>query len=525
MSSSAYDHGLRGLPTPTADQPVPHSPEAERHVLGCCLLDGKESIVAALQSGLTSKSFHSPANALIWAVIVELFRASPPISVEMLLEELRQRGQLEAAGGVPYIVQLADPLAVPSTAQRKYFIEKLREQSALRLIHRLGLEMLERAAHHDGSTVDSAFSGYVSTLTAAIRHARRGAAIQSLADTVDSVLSETRTIVAGQQDRSGWIHTGLPEFDQVKRPLGCAIEDHLVVVAGGSGHGKSALMRQIAAQALHDGQRVRIYSRETTRFGCIEQIAGLRAQVDLLHSASWTPDMLARFERECGILRDLADKRLWCVDNTASTPLETIEQLADDARHFALTFGAPHLWVVDYLQLFGVDSKRRLNSREQEVAYISHQLQALCRELGGVWLVGCQMNEKGLSEMRAAKRDKGAEGQPGKLIPRLPNAGDLRESQAIYHDADRVIALYMPPVDCRDQDQTGPNIGKPEMWLCQIKRRKGGTGSVKTWFEKRYTRFVEHGQGGAWSPGPTMAGTAPAASGPTKAAFKGRAAT
>jgi len=51
--------------------------------------------------------------------------------------------------------------------------------------------------------------------------------------------------------------------------------------------------------------------------------------------------------------------------------------------------------------------------------------------------------------------------------------------------------LYRPPVDCRETDNWGGNTLKPEIWLCQIKRRKGGEGFVKCWFDKRYTLFSE----------------------------------
>lgn len=494
------------MPTAKTDgQPLPSSEESELYLLACCLIDGNKSIADALAAGITAKAFYSTKNALLWDRVVGLFRERPPVTIEMLAEELRTRGEFEALGGAPYLLEILK--ATSTTINVQYFIGKLLEKSALRFAIRTGADLQESARNFAGGPLDDLFAKHLSALSNAVRHARRGATQVGLAERIDSVVADVSATVNGQVDKSGWIYTGLDTFDKRCRPLGCQAEDHLVVDAAGSGLGKSAFMRQIAGGALARGQRVRIYSRETSTSGCIEQLASSRTALDLMHQEEWTQDMLKKFAEECAALREIADKRFWCVQSDASTPLFTIEELEDDARYFAATQGAPHLWIVDYLQLFG--AKRRFSAREQEVAYVSHRLQALCRELGGVWVVGCQMNEKGLSEMRQVRRDA-----EDKVIHRLPGPGDLRESQAIYHDADRVIAHYLPPVDSRDQDQTSLNIANPEVWLCQIKRRKGGIGVVKTWFEKRYTRFVE-------LPSFTHAAATQPSRGMTKAQFKG----
>lgn len=504
MSAAPKFQLLRAVGDEAARE-MPWSEEAERHVIACCLLDDGQALARALHARIGEKCFHNAANRAIWAVMVGLFRSSRPVTLETLAEELRATQQLDAVGGVPYLVQVAG--GAPTTAHLGYFIERLRELSALRLLATLSETMKEQVYTYAGGPLDDLFAKYQTELAAAIRHARRGAGPARLADQIDTVVSEITALATGQADTTGWIHTGLPTFDKRLRPLGCQREDQLIVIAGGSGHGKSALARQWAGQALENGQRVRVYSRETTTTGFIEQLVASRVGVDLKHVDTLPRDLLEKFSAECRRLRDdFADKRLWCIDNTEETPLLTIEDLAEDARWFVQTQGAPHLWVVDYLQLFG--TRKRTMSREQEVAHVSHALQGLARALGGVWIVCCQMNEKGLSEMRTVRRDA-----DDKVIHRLPNAGDLRESQAIYHDADRVIAIYRPPVDSRDQDQTGPNINKPEQWLCQIKRRKGGEGVVRCWFEKTYTRFTELPAYPA-GPGPCSAGM-------TKQQFKG----
>lgn len=507
MSATPKFQVLRG--SEPAAREMPMSEEAEKHVLACSWMDNGQTLARALQHGVNEKCFHCSGLKIMWSVSVELYREKGALTMEMLAEELKTRKLLDAVGGVAKLVEVSQ--GVPTTAHAGYFIEKLRELSALRMLVALGTGIVEQAFGYAGGPLDDIFSKHLSDLSAAIRHARRGAGPAKLTDQIDSVVAEITAMATGKADLSGWIFTGLPTFDKRLRPLGCQREDQLVVIAGGSGHGKSALARQWAGYALECQKRVRVYSRETTTSGFIEQLVASRVGVDLKHVDSLPRDLLEKFTAECHRLRDqFADKRLWCIDNTEATPLLTVEDLAEDARWFAQTHGTPHLWVVDYLQLFG--TRKRTMSREQEVAHVSHEIQSLARSLGGVWIVCCQMNEKGLAEMRTVRRDS-----DDKVIHRLPNAGDLRESQAIYHDADRVIAIYRPPVDSRDQDQTGPNINKPEQWLCQIKRRKGGEGVVKCWFEKTFTRFSELP---SFAPA-TAAAAEPTGTGMTKAQFKG----
>lgn len=461
---------------------MPWSEEAEQQVLGACLLDGAETIARALQDGVTEKAFFSAQNRLLWVTIVDLFRANPPVTVETLGVELATRKQLEAAGGLAYLMQITGQ--VPTTSHATYFIQTLLEKSALRKAIEICTSGVEKAYAYTGGGVDALFADSLSQLSACVRHARRGSTMVTMREQMAEVRAEVRAAVEGKLDKTKWVFTRLVGFDKRCMPFGCSREDNLVVLAGGSGDGKSAGARQVALAALECKQLVRFYTRETSASGAFEQMAATRGALDLKHRETWTKDMLARFESSMSWLEEKAESSFWCVENTASTPLMTVEDLEDDARYFHATQGGAHLYVVDYLQLFG--AKKRFSSREQEVAFVSHRLQALCRELGGVWLVLCQMNEKGLNEMRSVKRDAN-----GKVIHRLPNAGDLRESQAIFHDADRVIALYRPAVDSRDVEQTSPNVEQPEVWWCQIKRRKGAVGVVKCWLEKRFTRFVE----------------------------------
>lgn len=481
----------------------PWSAECEKALIcGAMADDTGGAVSVAQQAGVRAAAFYSSANATLWETLEALAARRVPVNTETLTVELQSRNLIEDVGGYSQLMELTNGI-VQSTHVR-HFAEELvlmwQRRHALQLAGKLRENALNFSAREE-------FTTHCDELGRRLVGLGRKAEIRTMAERIDAVMADIDARAEGKEDRSGWVYTGLKLFDERLRPLNSAREDQMTVVAGGSGEGKSALMRQFAENGLQERMRVNMITRETTVDGCIEQMAASRTGFDLMNPDRMLAETRLAFRKYCERMRDeWANKLLFCHEHTANHPLLTIEDLVGRVRQHCFTYGVPHLTVIDYLQLF--TTKRRMQSREQEVAHVSHELQALAREVGGAWLIGCQMNEKGLAEMRQVRRERTSDGKEGKVIHRIPNAGDLRESQAIYHDADRVLAIYRPPVDSRDQDQTGPNIDKPEQWICQIKRRRGRTGIIKCWFEKPYTRFVElpnfaHGAAGGPVSAPT----------------------
>jgi replicative DNA helicase len=461
---------------------LPHSQEAEDSLLACCIFDGRTAVTRCIAAKLTPASFYDSRNGRIFAALLALHGRQDEIDASTLAVELSTSGELEPAGGYAHLTTVSRP--PPTTAGLTVFLRTVREKWILREVIRGGSKLVEECfeSREDMTALLSPHVAWFQAALARVVHGERAGL--TLRERVDEVKVELANRASGNEDKSRWICTGMESFDRQARPLGSDAEDHLIVVGGGSGHGKSALMRQWAGAALKSGQMVLNYTRETSVKGWIRQLASNWARVDLRSLSEAPPDMAAKLQAECDRICEYVDQSLFVFQQEPGCSIETIEDMMSHARAWAWQHGAPHMIVVDYLQLFG--TKRRTNNREQEVAHVSHSLQALQRELGSVMMIGAQLNESGLREMRMAKRD-----EEGRLIPRLPNAGDFRESQAIFHDADRVIAIYRPAEDCRGADNYGPNTSQPEQWLCQIKRRYGGEASVKCWFEKRFLNFRE----------------------------------
>jgi replicative DNA helicase len=495
-----------------AGRPLPHSLEAEESLLACCLLDGADMIPRCRTAKLIPESFYDPKHGIVLEALYALYDAQQPIEPAILAEHLKTRQLLDGLGSYAFIAQLTK--RVPTTAEAAYFLEQVRTAWILRQIIRHGEKLTAETYAYAGEPLVDFLSPHVvwfETALARLSHGSRGG-VFTLKKRIEAVKEDVARRAAGTEDRRRWVWTGFSAFDDVERdsclsPLGSlGVEDGNLLIGGGSSHGKSVLLRHLADQALESGQRVLVYTLETSVEGFVRMLAAARSSVNLLALKRTPGDRLKRFEECCDELMELADKRLFVFQNEAGMNLRTIEAVATHARRFSMQHGVPHLLELDYLQL--VDTEKRCNTREQQVAQVASVFQELQRELGCVTAGGAQLNEAGLREMRQVRRDEN-----DKIIHRLPNRGDLRESQAMFHAADVAWFLYQPPEDCRGADQSDGNALTPETWIVQDKRRNGVRGVCRTWFQKQFGRFREIGADESGTAAAKPTSPAPVASG------------
>jgi replicative DNA helicase len=488
----------RQISGPTFDLPVvggiglPHSPQAEMHLLASILADDSPTSWALSRAaGVKPKAFHIVTHATIWTAIDALnARGVAAVSIVEVAEELQITGLLNELGGIPALSAISARMVLPT--HTRFLAEQVVLLWHLRHAINLAAELREAAV---AFTAREDFVSVASDIGQRLLRLGLRNVTKSLAEEIAEVEADVTARATGKDDRTRWISSGLPLFDEKCKRFTGGREDQLVVFAGGSGMGKSVALRQLGGAALLQGKRVLSFSRETSTAGFVEMLVASWTSLDLNNLETTPRDRLTEFQTKAREMREQwADKLLFCVQHTPATPLLTIEDLENATRAFVNLRGQPDVILVDYIQLFGTE--KRFGSREETVATISHRLQALVRELPGTTMfAAAQLNESGLDEMRQIRRETNADGTEGKVIHRLPKPGDIRESQAIYHDADRVVFLYRPPVDCRDVDQRSPTVLKPEVWWYQEKRRRGGVGIVRTWFEKRYTRFIQVDRG------------------------------
>ncbi|HSH41223.1 MAG TPA: DnaB-like helicase N-terminal domain-containing protein, partial [Arenicellales bacterium] len=124
----------------------PHSIEAEQSVLGGLMIDNSawDTVADLVGEG----DFYRHDHRLIFRAISWMADQSTPFDVVTLQEWLADRGELENAGGVAYLGQLARN--TPTAANIKAYAEIVRERSIMRQLVQVSTEIGNSAFNPEG---------------------------------------------------------------------------------------------------------------------------------------------------------------------------------------------------------------------------------------------------------------------------------------------------------------------------------------------------------------------------------------
>src|SRR5512138_1417619 len=126
---------------PAGGRIPPQALDVEEQILGAMLLE-KEAIARVFEV-LDYTAFHADRNRKIFQAIARLFEKGEPVDSITLGEELRRSGDLDAAGGEAYLVDLT--MKVSSTANVEYHARIVLEKALMRSLIAESGKIAERA--------------------------------------------------------------------------------------------------------------------------------------------------------------------------------------------------------------------------------------------------------------------------------------------------------------------------------------------------------------------------------------------
>ena len=421
------------------DQEPPASVHAEQCVLGSVLM--VPELLDDVAMILRESDFYSHANGRIYHHMLALSAAGQVPDSTLLIETLKRARELDAVGGMNYLVDIADAVSTPAVAMDLARI--VRSKAVMRRLLLAGSEIQQLA--NDPSQDAREAVGQAETLVLGLLDDRA----ETATVTVGEAAAEAHEWINARLDRGEGL-SGLPTgFEDLDRMTGGFHPGQLVILAARPGVGKSALASNICEHlAVGAGNCTLFVSLEMSRTELAERLMCSISKVNghRLRNGYATP-------LDRGRLAMAKDRLTAAPLHLDDAPGRTVTEIGSIARR--MKRDGLRLIVVDYLQLITPDSPR--DPRQEQVAKIARRLKGLARELKVPILCLAQLNRQSTEKAEA------------------PKLSHLRESGAIEQDADVVLLIHRP------------DAGEPELIIA--KQRSGPTGTVNLIWEADYAQF------------------------------------
>lgn len=445
-----------GTPSQTTTKEIPQNIEAEKSALAACILS--QDAMDEIATRLVPENFFRPAHQLIFASMLNLHSRNMPIDQISLAENLRATGQLEAAGGKAYLLELADNSfalthwlthadIVKRTAVLRDLIYASAEISAL--------------AYDAPDNLDQVVEEAEKSLFK-VTEKRVSSSFKQIDHLLEAAFTEI-TELATRRDHMAGVPSGFADVDALFhgfRP------GDLIILAARPGVGKTSFALNLAINAAKAGVPTTFFSLEMSAAQLVQRIMCSEAKISLekvrngfLVDQDWQAlaDATGR----------LSQLELYIDDTPALSILEARAKARRELRDKEKGF-----IVVDYLQLMNPPNVRRQDSRAVEVGEISRGLKVLAKEMNMPVLALSQLNRS--VESRSGRN-------------KTPMLSDLRESGSIEQDADIVMFIDRSMNEMEAEEDGRPDLGTAN--LIVAKHRNGPTREIKLSWAAESTTF------------------------------------
>lgn len=436
---------------PLFDRQVPHSPESEAAVIGCLLLDPNR--LAEVRQMLTAESFYVESNAVLYGEIVRVIDADGSVDLVRLLDSMRARGTLEAAGGVERLSTIADSVPFTSAAGKYAGIvaEKCRRR---KLIAACG-DAIHGAYH------DEELDGCITRASEALAVASNFGGIRevTIADAAKQVLRQI------EDGRTTLYPTGIVPFDET---FGGIVQRGVNTFVGRSASGKTSLAAQAALNIAAAGVPVRVFSYEMDAVSLGANLLGCEAEAPI--SAVLRKGNQSGFTSGAQASIREAVEFFHTIDMAFVEEPLTAQQIYDRCALYAAR--GVRCVVIDYIQALPSDA----GDEEQKITKAAYTIQRIHRTLGMCVILVSQITASAARENRP------------------PRITDCLGGQAIEAVTTMGIGTYRP---CQwepkspDESQHSWDARKRYAEIHVLKQKQGPTGNVAVAFEGAWTKFLD----------------------------------
>ena len=439
---------------------MPISIEAEQAFLGSIIR--KPEAFDSVGGMLTAEDFYLDEHKHIYISLTKMYTESRTIDPVTLANALVESGYRDQAGGIQYILLLAE--SVPSAANVKDYAKIVKDKSTLRRLIN-ACDEINHDAYEEAlpvrTIIDSAeqkiFDISNNNDTKELRH---------ISDILHTVYEELEMSTEQRNEKKG-TKTGFSGLDEKLIEMG---KGDFIIVGARPGMGKTSFALNIATNVAKKTKKsVAIFSLEMSCEQLVTRVISSEAMVD---SQSLRSGVLSTedWENIAGVIAELSGCDIY-VDDTSQIGVTEMRSKLRRVQNLGLV-------VIDYIGL--MQSSTNVDNRAQQVGEISRNLKIMAKDFG-VPIVCCAQLNRG-TEARGVTNKR-------------PTLADLRDSGSIEQDADIVMFLYRDTYykdigATTEKESDAPledTANTAEVIIA--KNRHGSVGNVKMGWIGQFTKF------------------------------------
>ncbi len=452
------------MPEKTVGRVLPHNINAEKAILGAILIN--PNVMNEIESKISPLDFYQVQHQVIYSAIEEIFnRGMETLDIVVLTDYLTKEGNLEKAGGAPYVASLSDQDLIVRNIN--FYVDTIKTASKRRKLYELSASLVQDSFDETKNIVDSIDSATQELTKLSLENQNINV---SQAYAVDKIITSvyediiTRAKTAGAP--TGKLKTGFVALDGPTNG-GLNPADYVIIAARPS-IGKTAFGISLMLNLLHAKKKVAFFSLEMASPLVAKRMIAISSNVSTssIEKAMLNDQEIERIIEACNFLFE-ADAHIVDIPNISLTDLKA------NARSLHREVGGLDCIIIDYIGLISLSSRREMQQWEK-IAEISKSLKNLARELNIPIIVLCQVNRD--SEEKE------------------PILSNLRDSGSIEQDADLVCFLHRKRVPTSEDYEKGVKLEYGHTMLgtklIVAKNRNGATDSGVVGFIPTLTKFA-----------------------------------
>lgn len=359
---------------------LPHSIEAEKGVIASCLLN--PILLIPTTDRCPTGAFFHPAHQIILSGMLELQENGNPIDFIGITQLLKDRSELEKAGGAAYVSELYSYL--PTALNHDYYLDIVCEKAWLRK----NIEFCTRHAarcYDEQGEIDylreEAGKGLLE-LTYTPSRIVRATVAETVRKRWDEIKDGRKEVIAG-------VSTGFVNLDKLGFRLP---KSSLIIIGGPISSGKTSFILNLAKSLCVDRSfAAAIFSKEMPRDQCIDSLTEIISGVNTMAvSEKRVAESQIEVYKNSGAVLAKASDRIELFGKEDCGGM-LFPQLMNAARQIKSKMPELRFVFVDYDELFAPKPIPRWSSKEQELTNISAWANELAGELEVTLILLSQM--------------------------------------------------------------------------------------------------------------------------------------